>query len=153
MKLIKSDKITLMKEESLSNFINVKLGEPSVYDFILLSTLKLWFNKVPCRSWTWRSKANKATGMAASKMIILKYTAIRWWWRKSNWSKPEKGQSVRSHRLKCQYQWVAGPVAIAELVYEPVELQGKMIKSYRLKHQFQVQWLVKLPLMNLFMNL
>ena len=59
MKLIKSEKRSSMKEESLSNSLMIKLEGPSIKEFDPLPAIELWFNKAHRRPGTSHSKENK----------------------------------------------------------------------------------------------
>ena len=59
MKLIKSDRRTLISEKTLSNSLMIKLEGPTIQEFNSDSTIDLWFNKCKRRPGTSGSLENK----------------------------------------------------------------------------------------------
>ena len=69
MKVIKSDKGTLMKEATLSNSMMTKLEGPSIKQFNPDAAIDLWFNRCPRRPATWGFQENKS-GWCQISVII-----------------------------------------------------------------------------------
>ena len=63
MKLVKSDRRTLMSESSLSNSLTIKLEGPKLDDFDPTPAIDYWFNLKPRRPGTTGSSENKKGGM------------------------------------------------------------------------------------------
>lgn len=60
MKLVKSDRRTLMKEDVLSNCLTIKLESQSIKDFDPVPAIDYWFNLKPRRPGTSSSQENKS---------------------------------------------------------------------------------------------
>ena len=75
MKLIKSDKQTWMKEETLSTSLMIKLEGPSIKDFEPDAAIDLWYNKCHRRPGTTASQEN-LSGMFNSKVCFNYYICV-----------------------------------------------------------------------------
>ena len=69
MKLIKTEKRSSMKEESLSNCFTTKLEGPSIKEFDPLPAIDIWFNKAQRRPGTSHSKENKVDAPAPAVVL------------------------------------------------------------------------------------
>ena len=62
MKLVKSNRCTLMSEDTLTNSLTIKLEGPKIQDFGPVPAIELWFNLVPNQRPGTKSSAENLAG-------------------------------------------------------------------------------------------